>query len=345
MLNEKSQVFNSLQNIFAVSFLEGNKLIHKTRSESEDILLKLFTKIQTFLIGLFNNSFSISLYKNAVDIISLLSKVDNNGNIKEEYLETYNNLLDAITLIDAKNLRKYDPIDYLMNTVVFVAKKITNYSDFNKEELVKNRYDVMLEEMISQSEAAKLWIKINLLEANIISEIIKGIKKEYKDSPLIEVLIEAKNMILNCAILYLLSYDNEISEIKNMFQEKLLPIVCLFDSKEDIKDLIYKLIVFADLNYSYKHKMPISKYFNNDVMKYCYNNPLYIERFYQDNGYLLDYEGNILSNANLINKYFNDSKIWMDELLYNLLINLSSDKENIAKLKEVLEDKLTLINN
>ena len=41
----------------------------------------------------------------------------------------------------------------------------------------------------------------------------------------------------------------------------------------------------------------------------------------------------------------NDSKIWMDELLYNLLINLSSDKENITKLKEVLEDKLTLINN
>ena len=228
MLNEKTQVFNSLQNIFAVSFLEGNKLLHKTRSESEDILLKLFAKIQTFLIGLFNNSFSISLYKNAVDIISLLSKVDNNGNIKEEYLETYNNLLDAITLIDAKNLRKYDPIDYLMNTVIFIAEKITSYSDFNKEELVKNRYDVMLEEMISQSEAAKLWIKINLLEANIISEIIKGIKKEYKDSPLIEVLIEAKNMILNCAILYLLSYDNEISEIKNMFQEKLLPIVCQF---------------------------------------------------------------------------------------------------------------------
>lgn len=336
-MNEKQQVFNSLQNYYAISRLGYKELINPN-NKTEEKTKELFLLMQNILVILFNNIISIYLYKLALRSYYLMVELG-----EKAVMEIESKLKDAITPLDATNLNPNDPMEEVMKVVVMFAKRYSSYALKEKTELVNNRYDTIYNELTKDDSFANIWMKINIKEANEFSKAIKEFSRKYKYNPLINVLIQAKNLIFNLAIALLFKLD--INALIETYNELVLPIRLLLLKNSDCKEVVHKISVFADINYSKKHQMETSKYFNEDVLNYAYNNPLYIDFFAQDNGFLLDEKGHIPSLMELKELISKDSDIlYLDSFLLDIIKRLAVFNDGITNVKDLIVDKGIILN-
>ena len=340
-MNDETKVMNSLHNYYAVSKILSEK---KGSGLEYEYLISMKALIQ----GLLNNAFSLALYKNGMNALEKLARFEKKELMDCSFYETYNELAD-ISIFDAKNLRKYDPIESVLKVVIEFAKRYSNEENIDNELATKNRYDVIFNELFKDDTYAKILLKMTITEMNIINKKIVELKKEYKPNVFFDAIIEIKNIIYETSIAVIFKDYYLVETRYDCFLNICLPILKLYERGFDLKELIKYLEMYSDMHFSKKHQLPLSVMALDNLPKYLYNNYSFIDKFSEPYGFLISNDGTILKPDYLKSYYkierFNKNRLLevllvMDRLIINLFDYIDNSFAN--ELKQILNDKIVI---
>lgn len=285
-MNEQMKIRNALNNYYAIARIELEK--YQNQIDSPEYQLNFYA--ENLLKGILNNDFSLVLYDYAIKVINNLELV--NQNKVATYQEIKDHLSDSLVIFDVKLLRAYDPIDYLMKTIMEYVNFYYNYERPTDEEVTKHRYDVILKEVCDNETFGSILIKMFISLANRISEIVVEIKKIHKDNVLADSLISIKNLFHNMGLCLLFKQDDSIHLCIRYLLDYLLPLIALYTLPITNEERINRLNIYADYHFSLLHSLPLPKGGMVDM-----------QFFDRNNGFIADESGVIPTNLSLLQYY------------------------------------------
>ena len=284
-MEQEMKIKNALYNYYAISRFEMEKFEDE---DSPNYLTNYHAEV--VIKALLNNCFGPFLYQEAILLLESLDKVYP-GALEQNKIP-YQNLKDALVLFDAKMLRKEDPIEETMKILLSYLSYYKAYEKKDDEEILKHRYDIMLEELKKDEYYASLLIKMNIIIANNIYELSKKLREIHKNNIVSDSLDIIRSTYYSSLLAILFKDEKSYQIAKDYLVDYLTSLMGLYDRYQDNDQAVNALGVYADIRFSSKHglKLPNNQDenleeemgflkdkgtpFDKEAFIYCYTNKM-----------------------------------------------------------------------
>ena len=245
------KIRNALYNYYAISRFE----MEKYQSDKTNPLYLVNYYAENVLKSILNNCFGISLINDAIELYQLLVNIEPSFQ-DDKLLE---DLTDSATYFDSKLLRPYDPDEKVMAVLRLYLQKYLQYDKTDDEEVLKHRYDIILNEMTTNESYGSLLIKINNGIANSNLNLCKELFKLSSQDYMVTVLTNIRYLCYSASICLLFKDDEGLKKRLNHLVIYLISMIAYFDKGLSKEEMIRDLSLYVDIQYSNNHNIKLPK--------------------------------------------------------------------------------------